>query len=297
MSKLKLAIIGHEFNMICLNEIIKNSEMEISKINIEKWNSITKSERKELIRKYDFIHFLWGQRNVNEFLFAKIKNTKFINHYIGTDVLQLLNSGNSTKRRAYICSLFAYRTLSVSENLSKELNSIKIKDQILPLNFREIPLKFPELPQKPAVYTYLPQHRIQFYGWKLLERLIIDFPDVTFYILAHDGSYLPEYGNVQFVGWTNNIESYIEKSIIHLRLTQHDGLPKTILEALANGRQVIYTQKFPHCYFAQNYEEVKKSFQEIINKPELNYPGAVYIKENFNPELIRQKLLNLYLNV
>jgi len=89
---------------------------------------------------------------------------------------------------------------------------------------------------------------------------------LIFYILGHDGENIIKYDNVKFLGWQNNIEKWIKASYIHLRLTEHDGLPRTILEALAFGRQVIFTQKFPFCNYIRDYSELKTTINCILYK-------------------------------
>ena len=96
------------------------------------------------------------------------------------------------------------------------------------------------------------------------------------------------------MGWQEDVGQWIESSVIHLRMTEHDGLPKTILEALAYGRQVISTQKFPHCYVAANYEKLKVHFDHIITAPKLNVAGAEYIKKHFHPKIVKEQLADLY---
>jgi len=76
-----------------------------------------------------------------------------------------------------------------------------------------------------------------------------------------------------------------------------DGLPVTILEALAMGLQVITTEvagirtirKFVHFVPQRSVEAIRKKVQEI--KKELNLEGMRYVRENHNPEVIVDKIL------
>jgi glycosyltransferase involved in cell wall biosynthesis len=291
----ELAIIGHQFNVKCVSDMIDVSGIRKDLLPIERWNEMTKSERRRFIRQHDIMHFLWGQRNVRTFVWARLFGTKMINHYIGTDVLWLLRSSKSQKRRVYLISLLANETFCVSPNLRDELDSLNIRSDLLPIHFRESPTPLPALPEKAAAFTYIPKHRSEFYGWDLVERLIRDFPAVTFYILAHDGEDVPTYKNARFLGWQDNIEKWIRNSNIHLRLTEHDGLPKTVLESLAYGRHVIYNQEFPHCRFAGNYDELRRQFRALLKDLKLNRDGADFVREHFAPARIKEQYLNLYL--
>ena len=46
---------------------------------------------------------------------------------------------------------------------------------------------------------------------------------------------------VEFIGWTNNVAEYLESSNIYLLITNWEGFPRSILEALRSGLPIIAT--------------------------------------------------------
>lgn len=290
----KIIMIGPPLITKNTADMLKDKNFQIQTLSHDHWKKMKFYEKKDIIRQMNIVHFMWGQRKINVFLWARLSGVKTINHYRGTDVLWLLKDKKYNKFKAFVSNVLADRTLCVSSNLKDELDLLKIHSAILPGNIKVCPNVIPELRQNLGVYTYIPKERSDFYGWSLVEKLIQDFPDITFYILAHDGNSLNKYQNVEYLGWQDNMERWIKKSYIHLRLTEHDGLPKTVLEALAYGRQVIYSQRFPFCRYAATYPEIKEQFSNLIEKQKLNVEGARYIKEHFHPEKIKQKYIDLY---
>ena len=289
-----ITLVGHRFIIDIIADMLKQADYDIQLVTINRWNDMNKVEKKECIRQTDIMHFLVGRRDVRYFAYARFHGIKTINHYVGTDVLWLLRASRSKKHRAFLSNLIANRTFCVCPHLQKELRSIQIRSDILFINHREMPDELPLLPEKLAVYTYIPQHRSAFYGWPLIKRLAHDFPSVDFYVLAHDGSDEKVSENITFLGWQDSIEKWIKKSYIYIRITDHDGLPKAIIEALAYGRQVIFNHAFPHCCYAKSYDELRSELSDLLHKPALNVKGAQYMREFFHPDIIRKNFINMY---
>jgi hypothetical protein len=290
----KITLIGPKFIIESLAELCRDEPYEFRLLSNPNWNKMKLLDRVRYLGSSDLVHFLWGQRKLFIFLWAKISGIKIINHYIGTDVLVLLNEIPSKKFKAYLCNLLADKIFCVSPNLQNELKLIDIQAKLFPIAFKQYPDKIPKLPQNLNVFTYIPDGLEELYGWPSVEQLVQDYPDMQFFILANSGKNLNHYLNVKFLGWQENTEKWIHESYIHLRLTKHDGLPKTILEALAYGRQVIYSEEFPYCYSAKNFPELKERFDKLISQPKLNIDGAKYVRNEYHPVKIKQAIVNLY---
>jgi len=290
----EILLVGPPFLIRKIEELVSGGPLSFRRIPTEQWDLLAAEEKKEAIRGADLVHFFWGQRKMPLFIWAKRFRTKTINHYIGTDALRLVEAKSSKKFKAYACNRLADRTVCVSPGLQDELKSIGIQADLLPFSHKSMPVELPPLPREPAAYTYLPQQRAEFYGMSLVEKLAREFEHVKFYILAHDGKGIEAARNVRFLGWQEDISPWIERSHIHLRLTLHDGLPNSIVEALANGRQVIWSFRMSHCRQATNFDELSRMFSALLESPALNTEGARYVRENFHPDIIRGKFLALY---
>ena len=51
------------------------------------------------------------------------------------------------------------------------------------------------------------------------------------------------------------------------------------------------------CFYAENYNEIKNHLNSLINEPRINYKGNQFMKENYSPEKIYNKLEKIYSNL
>ncbi len=290
----KITLVGPPFIVESLLHLLSNEPYQFQLLSHEDWRKMEFTRRMDYLRDTNLIHFFWGQRKLVDFIWAKVSGTKVINHYIGTDVLRLFNEKPSKKFKAYLSNLLADRIFCVSPWLQEELTLLDIPAEILPNVFREYPEQISGLPEKPNVYTYIPEGRGEFYGWLIIEKLVQDYPNIQFFVLANKGEEVNHYPNVKFLGWQDDIKQWIQKSYIYLRLTRHDGLPKMVLEALASGRQVIFSGEFPYCHKATTYTELKSCFDRLLKEPKLNLEGAKFVRNVYHPVKTKQALVTLY---
>jgi hypothetical protein len=66
------------------------------------------------------------------------------------------------------------------------------------------------------------------------------------------------------------------------------------LEALARGRYVIYSKKFPYTEYAQNFTEAKEALVKVLSAKEPNKAGAEYVRQNYNLQKQAEYLRELY---
>ena len=63
------------------------------------------------------------------------------------------------------------------------------------------------------------------------------------------------------------------------------------------GRHFIFSQEFPFCKKATNFEELKNAINEIFDKPTLNIEGSKYVNEKYSIEKISLGLEKIYKNI
>ena len=216
-----------------------------------------------------------------------------IYHWIGTDV-QRITRDFFIKRNAkkWLLKSSGVINLVVSKNLQRELEQIGIRSEVLPL----VKLKFietcPPLPEKLIVLTYIPKNRWDFYHGSLVLKLAEKLPDIDFHILAA-GKIDVGLPNVHAYDFLSDMKSFYTKSSVLLRITNHDGLPKMVLEALSYGRHVLWSEPFPHCFKVKNYDDALKAIQLLKRSITLNIAGKKYVENQFHPQLISEKYLSL----
>lgn len=251
------------------------------------------------IRKADIIHVIgcfYSPKEVLMLLLAKILQKKIICHWIGSDVLRIFTERLGIGRiRGEISKKFTNFHLAVSDNLIKELQQFGIYASKLPIVKNLEEYKPSPLSSKFAVLAYIPKNRPYFYGWGIIKKLAREFPEIKFLIVGGKREKRSsKLTNVEFLGWITNTREIYNKSNVLIRITEHDGLPKMVLEALALGRQVICSTKFPYCYYARSYEEVKDLLFKIRRDRRINVEGSNYVKKNYNFIKIGKDLINIY---
>ena len=130
-----------------------------------------------------------------------------------------------------------------------------------------------------GVLVYLPHKRYEFYGLQYIERLVEDFQDVTFYIVADELHRLAHFRNVRSLGWVSEMEPVWELVGLGVRITEHDGYPRTVLEALARGKYVVHNRAFDGCWFASNYEEIRNCIVDFKQIKSINDTGLATEKQ------------------
>jgi len=100
-----------------------------------------------------------------------------------------------------------------------------------------------------------------------------DFPNTRYYLLGK-GELPEEVEGVKKVGYTKEIEKYLEKSSIMLHLSRADAFPLAVLEAMASGVVPIISEKVgtkeilkkvDPSLIVKNKEEATKKAKELLN--------------------------------
>ena len=94
------------------------------------------------------------------------------------------------------------------------------------------------------VLSYVGDERESFYGFEHVLKLAQEFPDVEFTIVGTKREFDILPSNVISLGWVekSKMNNLMQSHAVLLRLTEHDGNAQMVIEALANGMEVIWTQ-------------------------------------------------------
>jgi len=84
------------------------------------------------------------------------------------------------------------------------------------------------------IYSYVPKFRYDYYGGRIIDKLKKLLPNEKFIITSNE-----QYPKEEVI-------EFYKKSFIGLRLTQHDGLPNTVIELGLMGRRCIYNGILPN---------------------------------------------------
>jgi len=150
-------------------------------------------------------------------------------------------------------------------------------------------------PHKFEILTYFGKGREVFYGWERVKELANALPEIRFNIVGTElhNEDIPE--NVAVHGWVKNMQELTNRCTLILRLTDHDGFANTVLEALANGRYVLFTYQASGVKKSEGFENDLKWIQSLVVKHSrselnLNEEGRKFILNNFESKLVLTKM-------
>jgi len=183
--------------------------------------------------------------------------------------------------------------------LQKELEPILEHISLLPYKYCSSNKVEVSNYQQLTVLTYVAKNREQFYGIDKIELLAKEFPSVTFFVVGTDNKKVSMLSNIQILGWVDQqlLTQLMREHPIFIRLTEHDGNSVTVLEALKNGQEVIWTYPSPYVYHASNENELLLHFHNILKIVEergmvSNQINSNYVISNFQ----RDKILSNYVH-
>ena len=215
---------------------------------------------------------------------AKMLVCMVVRWWVGSDVLNCLES-EQTMRVARQVDKAVDLNITVSPHLVTELRDIGIKAEYVPsfCDFTALQDASPATLPK-GVLTYLPTNRRAFYGEEALIAAIEANPDLEFFVIADESHALKHYPNVHSLGWVDDLQSIWSQVGLLLRVTEHDGMPRMVLDALARSRYVIYSESFDGCWFAKSPDQVLKHLEafKALEAPNVEGPAVVNISKNAN---------------
>ncbi len=210
-------------------------------------------------------------------------------HWVGTDVL----IAQEEHRLGRLASRVVDRPTHWTDAgwLVEELAAMGIRAEYVPLPIPGLaPAPLP-LPDEPHVLLYLPVDAFdrEVFDMETLIRLPAAFPDVAFTLVPSPAETLPgpPPPNLATPGWTDLTALWPAISV-YVRLTSHDGVPFTVVEALSRGRHVIFTHTMPHTIRASGFNQVSAALGQLIGEQRAgrlmaNDEGAAWARATFAP--------------
>jgi hypothetical protein len=229
---------------------------------------------------------------------ARLLGKPVVRYWVGTDVLHMRNSTSERARsRAADCLVSA--NVATWHNLRKELRSMGIASRVIPAPHQPALAKpVDRLPQRLTALAYLSVRpwKWELYGGDVVMALARKHPEWRFLIVNHTGEGLEPPANVEFLSRVpaEQMDGVYRRASVLLRVNRHDGLPRMILEALARGLHVVWSQPLPHCHTATNCAQAEAVLADLARTPRVNTAGSEYVAREFHPRLLAARWRHLY---
>lgn len=189
---------------------------------------------------------------------------------------------------------FGFHNVAVAEWLVEELRLLGVHATYVPVGSVEMREPIRPFPEAFRVLTYLPEPRREFYGQSRVFAIARQLPDVEFLVVG-PGAPTPNAPlNVTFLGYEPDVCPSLDASTAYLRLPDHDGRSMLVLEALARGRHVVWTYRFPGVYTVGDVDEalaVLRKLRDAHRRGELalNDAGRAYVESNYSRSRIAKR--------
>ncbi len=230
-------------------------------------------------------------------LVARALGKPRIIHWVGSDIMALRR--NERLRRW--CATASVRNLVEIEWTRDELLALGISSTVAPLPPRLSSVDVTPMPRRFTVLFYLPGTRGEFYGRREYERLIRAFMsrNVRFVCVGGGEFYAPPEADVHRMGWQTHMGGFYADSSVLVRFSARDGLSLMVLEALAHGRPVIWTQPFAHATSVSTYAELERAVRALLERHERgelspNYDVARTIAHDYASERCIDRIASVW---
>jgi hypothetical protein len=176
--------------------------------------------------------------------------------------------------------------------LKDELKEIAPNIRIL--NFKHLEFQQNSTQYKnQSVLSYMGKGRENFYGFQAFKYAAEKFPTVAFHIIGSDGKGLESLPNITFHGWVSEdqVKRMMIETPIFVRLVEHDGNSISVIEALGNGCEVIWSYPNENCFLAKTGNELAQVLKDVMllveNRNNLpNEENYLFVKENYQKEYV-----------
>lgn len=206
--------------------------------------------------------------------------------WAGSDVLDIRGAPEEIARvRAR-----RFRHAACSAALAQELCDLGIAATELRLVVAESHSPLAPLPARFSVLAYCPDSRRDVYGVDIMHELMRRLPQAHFDII---GGYRDDLrvSNATYHGWVDDPGPMIDATTVVVRPTRHDGMPLIVLEALARGRHVVWSQALEGVFHARNTEEIVTYIAALQvahdqGRLHFNEDGLKAIETSFSPAAV-----------
>lgn len=188
-----------------------------------------------------------------------------------------------------------YRHAACASAIREELQRLGIVADEIPIVAADVAKPPLSLPERFSVLAYVPQGGDDLYGLNVILEAAERLPFVPFEVVGGAERSRTARPNVTFHRWEKHVTRRLDDATVLLRPTKHDGLSRMVVEALARGRHVIWSQKMQGVSYAASPQECIRQLSMLYGEHErkgldINHEGLACVRDYFSPSKIARGL-------
>ena len=255
------------------------------------------------LRRCD-LAFNWGGRiSMGKFLWAArcLRKDKIVMLWSGSDVLFAQEEFAAGKMDPWVADKIHW---AVSPWVAEEVCSMGLSCEYVQVSFVQPVRTPPALPAKFSVLVFVPtRESAGLYGLDRILEVADALRSVDFTLVGlRQGETLSAPPNLKIHNRVSNLAPYIERATVLWRPVRHDGLSFMVLEALAQGRHVLYSYPFSSCIQVVTATAARHELERLLSLHNskalsLNEAGIQVIAQEFTPEQVRANLFRRWTEI
>jgi len=228
----------------------------------------------------------------------RVQRCAIVLHWIGSDYRRLARMSTLGRRTNLSFLRFLDAThLIDSPELQEDLAPFGVHGDLLRLVPRIADASIEPLPVRPAALSYWSDERADFYGRSIVYGLARRQPDVPFRVVGPSTRDPAAPRNVEFLGFQRDMRPIYRECSVLIRVIPHDSISAMVLEAMARGRDVIYSRPFPHTRYATDEATAAAALADHLAEYQPNAAGVQYVRAHFAPQVWSEALKQIYARV
>lgn len=245
--------------------------------------------------RFDVVHALGAYQWWRAWAAARSRGVPAVCQWIGSDVLELAAWPRRGPALLRVLGGCVKVHVANARWLAAEVAGHGVR---VAMTNASVPLVGPdepaELPDELTVVAYLTPEIFDFYGGPMLMRLAGQMPGVRFLVVGSDGAGIDSPGNVEWLGFVQDMGPIYRQATVLVRPTRHDGLSKMVVEALLNGRYVVWSRWLPGVVRASAPEAVADAVEALAGQRQLNLVGMRWARQAYSPRKVIGRHLRAY---
>jgi glycosyltransferase involved in cell wall biosynthesis len=186
---------------------------------------------------------------------------------------------------------------AVSPWLAEEVRSLGVDCEYVQTSF-VAQVSPSALPERFSVLTYAPSiSKAGLYGLDSIVNVAKRMPSIQFNLVGLKERRIAECPSNLHIFGHLDLDRFYRETTVLWRPVRHDGLSFMVLEALAHGRHVLYSQPLPGCIHVTSEDAACLELERLRDLHSsksllLHEEGRRIIARDFNAEVVRTRLLD-----